>query len=124
MKKVATAAQWTRLLLGLVVVYALFQWSAGSLGSERGESGILVGALVVGAMLLVERAWSGQSVWSTAWAIGLGRPRLRGLVVSLVVCGLMLLTVLVHARRTGSTVSVRPRDGHIHAWLWGVLLRQ
>jgi hypothetical protein len=98
--EVATFAQWTRLLPGFVAVYALFQWSAGSPGSERGEAGILVGALFVGATPVVERAWSGQSVWSAARAIGLGRPSLQGLVVSLVVCGLLLLTVLVHARWT------------------------
>lgn len=117
---VASRDQWTRLLLGFAAVCALFQWSALSLGSNRGEAGVLVAALVVGALLAVERAWSGQSVWSAARAIGLGRPSLRGLVVSVAVCGLLLLAVAVHARWTGSTVTVA--DGAL--WLLPGLFAQ
>jgi membrane protease YdiL (CAAX protease family) len=110
----------TRMLLGFVAVYALFQWSAVSLGSERGQAGVLVAALVVGATLAVERAWSGQSVWCAVRAIGLGRPSLQGLVVSVAVCGLLLLTVPVHARWTGSTVTLT--DGAL--WLLPGLFAQ
>jgi hypothetical protein len=50
-----SASDWLRLLLGLGVVFGVFQWSAVALASNRGEAGLLVGVLVVGATLAAER---------------------------------------------------------------------
>ena len=36
-------SQWLRLLLGLSVIFGLFQWSAGALASYPGEAGLIVG---------------------------------------------------------------------------------
>jgi membrane protease YdiL (CAAX protease family) len=102
---ISNRQQWTRLLLGLCSVYVLFHWSATTLGSERGQAGLLVAALVVSATLGIECLWSGLSIPSAARAIGLGRPRLQGLAISAGICGLALLVVPIFARSTGSAVT-------------------
>jgi membrane protease YdiL (CAAX protease family) len=43
-----------RLLIGAALVFALFQWVATALGSDRGQAGLLVGAIVVSATLAAE----------------------------------------------------------------------
>ena len=98
--------QWTRLLLGLSAVYLLFQWTAAALGSDRGEAGVLVAVIVVCATAAFERIWFAGSVPSALRAIGLGRPWLPGLAASAGVCALLLLTVPLYARATGSTVTM------------------
>lgn len=55
-----TWAQWLWLLLGLILVFGLFHWSADVLRSDRGQAGLIVGALVVSATLFVERILFGQ----------------------------------------------------------------
>jgi membrane protease YdiL (CAAX protease family) len=97
--------QWTRLLLGLCAVHALFQGAAAALGSDRGQAGMPVAVVVVGAIVAVECVWSGASIPSAMRAIGLGSPRLRGLAISGGVCALVLLMVPIHARATGSTLT-------------------
>jgi membrane protease YdiL (CAAX protease family) len=103
---ISTAATWTRLLVELTAVFAIFQWSAAALGSDRGEAGVLVGAVVVGATLLVQRLWPGQTLWSAARAIGLGTPDRLGLVVAAGLSAVLLLLVPLFARITASSVTV------------------
>jgi hypothetical protein len=43
--------QWGRLLCGLAIVFALFQWLAEALGSDRGQAGLVVGIVVVLAIV-------------------------------------------------------------------------
>jgi membrane protease YdiL (CAAX protease family) len=95
----------SRLLLGLLGVFLLFQWSASVLGSDRGQAGLLVAALVVAATLAVERAWFTPTIRAAALAIGLGRPRARGLVVASVISLLLFLVVFLFVRVTGAVVS-------------------
>jgi membrane protease YdiL (CAAX protease family) len=94
------------LLLGLFSVFALFQWSAAVLGSDRGQSGLRVGALVVGATLAVECLWRRQTLISAARAVGLGRPDRLGLAVSAGLCLALLVLVPLFARITGSAVTI------------------
>ena len=47
---------WCRLVLGLFLVFGLFHGSATILGSDRGQSGILIGTLVVAATAAAD--WS------------------------------------------------------------------
>jgi membrane protease YdiL (CAAX protease family) len=114
---IRSPAQWTRLLLELAAVFAVFQWSASSLGSDRGQAGLIVGTLVVAVTLAVERARAGQTLVSSAQAIGLGTPRLTGLGVSAGICVLLLLVVPVFARLTGTSVTVE--SGSLQ-WLAGL----
>jgi len=101
-------AAWLRLLLGLSLVFGLFQWSASALGSDRGQAGIVVGALIVAAAIAVERALFGHRLLIAARALGLGRPRTRGLVVACAVSLLLFLVVLVFVGVTGGQVSFFP----------------
>ena len=93
---------WTRLLLGLALVFALFHWTAAALGSERGEAGLVVGALVVAATLAVERVLFGRPVSSAAREVGLGVPEARGLVAAVGACAMLLLVFPATAALDGS----------------------
>jgi membrane protease YdiL (CAAX protease family) len=103
--EVSTRTDWGRLTLGLTSVYALFHGSATRLGSDRGQAGLAVGAIVVGAVLLVEFLWSRRSFPSLLRAVGLGMPRTQGLAVAAGVGGLVLLVAPLFALATGSTLT-------------------
>ena len=96
----------SRLLLGLLGIFVLFQWSASALGSDRGQAGLVVAALVVAATLAVERMWFAATLRTAALAIGLGRPNARGLVVAAAISLLLFLVVILFVRVTGAAASV------------------
>ena len=108
MSDVFSAGQWARLLVGLAGAFTLFQGSAVALGSDRGQAGLLVAALVVGCVLAAERAWFSSTLRAAARAVGLGPPRPAGLVLSALVSALLVLVVPAFAWSTGSAVSVEP----------------
>jgi membrane protease YdiL (CAAX protease family) len=103
-----SSAQWVRLLLGLTLVFVLFQWSADVLQSDRGQAGLIVGTLIVSATLVVERILFGQRVLAAARALGLGRPRARGLLASAGTCLLLLLLVPLFVQSTGTSIDFFP----------------
>jgi membrane protease YdiL (CAAX protease family) len=105
---------WSRLLLGLALVFALFHGVAAASGSDRGQAGILVGALVVAVTLVAERLLFGESIARAVRSVGLGRPRARGLVVAIGVCVLLMLVFPAVAALEGARLAVDPR--------WAVLL--
>jgi membrane protease YdiL (CAAX protease family) len=96
----------TRLFLEFATIFLIFHGSASALGSDRGQAGVVVGALVVAATLAAERLRSGQSLASASRIIGLGLPRRAGLMASVGVCALLVLVVPVFARSTGTSVAV------------------
>ena len=108
---VSSRRDWARLLAGLLAIYGVLQLTASGLGSERGEAGLVVGALVTLATLVVERAWTGRSIADAARALGLGMPRAPGLATAAGVCLLLLLTVPVFAWLTGAAVRIVPGAG-------------
>jgi membrane protease YdiL (CAAX protease family) len=112
MNGIATPAQWLRLLLGLLAIYAVLQASALALGSDRGQAGLIVGALVVAVALAVERVGFGRTAAPAARAIGLGRPRLPGVAVSVAISLLLVLVVPISLRVSGSSATLAPD------WLW------
>lgn len=67
-------SDWPRLLLGLGLIYAIFQGTASVLGSDRGPAGIVVGAVVVVVTLAVDRVLLGEPLPTAARILGLGRP--------------------------------------------------
>jgi membrane protease YdiL (CAAX protease family) len=101
-------AAWLRLLLGLSLISGLFQWSASALRSDRGQAGIVVGTLIVAAAIAVERALFGDRLLIAARALGLGRPRARGLVVACAVSLLLFLVMFVFVGVTEGQVSCLP----------------
>ncbi len=100
-----------RLTIGLVAVFALFQWSAQRLGSDRGQAGLLVGALVVCATLAVERVAFGQPIRTAARTLGLGRPRAMGMIAAGAI-GISLLLLL-----TLTLLSSGRPFGFVDRWL-------
>jgi membrane protease YdiL (CAAX protease family) len=109
-----------RLLLGLFAVYALFQWSAHALGSDRGQAGLIVAVLVVGATVGVERLWFAQSLRAAMRAIGLSRPRAAGVVASAGISALLLFVIPLYGQLTDATATIR--DGSL--WLLPGLFAQ
>ncbi len=97
-----------KLLGGLCVIFALFQWLATALGSTRGEWGLLIGAVVVLACIAAERVLFGRRSPDAARALGLGRPASRGLVAAIVVSALMLLVIPLHAAVLGGRMEMYP----------------
>ena len=102
---VSDRTDWTRLAIGLVAVFGLFQWSAARLGSDRGQAGLAVAGIVVSGTLVVEYLWWRRSITSTLRTIGLGQPRWQGLATAAGVSGLILLVVPTFASATGSVVT-------------------
>lgn len=100
---------WMRLLLGLAVVFALFHFVAAALGSDRGQAGLLVGALVVAATLAAERVLFGVPATRAARDVGLGRPAMRGLLAAAGACMLLLLVFPALAALGGASVVVDSR---------------
>jgi membrane protease YdiL (CAAX protease family) len=117
---IRTRAQWARLLVELAAVFAIFHWSASFLGSDRGQAGLVVGALVVTVTLLMEGARSAQTPGSAARALGLAAPRLTGMAASLGICVLLLLVVPLFARLAGASVALETGSG----WLLPGLFAQ
>lgn len=100
---------WARLLLGLVAVFALFQWSAAALGSVRGEAGLVVGALVVVALFAVEGWLFGERPAAAARLLGFGRPARSGMLTAVAISAAMLLVIPAYLVATSSSWSTWPR---------------
>ena len=101
-------SQWLRLLLGLILVFGLFQWSAVALTSDRGQSGVIVGLLVVGATIALERLLFGGRIFDAARTLGLGLPRAKGLLVVVGLGVLLFLVVWLFAQATGASLRLFP----------------
>lgn len=94
-------------LAGLVAVYAAFEWSARALGSDRGQAGVPVAALVVASTMSIERLCF-QPTWAAAAAaLGLGVPARRGLLGALLVSGLLLAVIPLHGHLTSAAWALR-----------------
>ena len=101
-------SQWLRLLLGLVLVFGLFHWSAAALGSDFGEAGLFIAVLVVAAIVAVERVLFGQRVVDAPRALGLGRPHSKGLLIACGVSLLLFVVVLAFSWATGARLQFLP----------------
>ena len=117
---VGTPTQWPRLLLGLIAGYLVLQWTAETLGSSRGEAGLLVGALVVLTCLAVERVLFGRPLAQAAGELGLARPAARGLAAALGVAVALLLVFPAYAAVTDARLELYPGWG----WLLPGLFAQ
>ena len=82
-----------RLIVGLSAVFALFQWVAFTFGSDRGQAGLLVGAVVVVATVVADSVLFGGSPARAARLLGLGVPARRGLLAALGVGVLLVLVI-------------------------------
>jgi membrane protease YdiL (CAAX protease family) len=101
--------RWPRLLVGLALVFALFHGLAAAMGSDRGQAGLIIGALVVAATLAVERLLFDVSPAKAMRSVGLGRPHARGLVASASVGALLMLVFPAMAALEDGGLVVDPR---------------
>jgi membrane protease YdiL (CAAX protease family) len=97
-----------KLLIGLAIAFAAFQWSASSLGSDRGQAGMVVGTLVVAVTLCLQRLFFAPTLPSAARSIGLGWPAWRGVLAALVLGATLLCIVPVFAKVTASSIALQP----------------
>ncbi len=107
-----TAGWWWKLLAGLAVVFALFQVLGNTLGSDRGQAGLLIAALVVAALIAAERVLFAQTVGAALRSLGFGRPAPTGLFAALGVCLLLIAVIPVYAALRGASLTAYP------GWLW------
>ena len=95
-------------MVGLLLVFGLFHGSATLLGSDRGQSGILIGTLVVATTAAAGRFLLRQHPGTAVRHLGLGRPRVRGIVVAGGIAILLLLAALLFVRARGLTPASYP----------------
>ncbi len=105
-------ADWSRLVLGLFLVFALFQWSATILGSDRGQQGILIAVLIVAATVAADWLLLRHPRAPALQHLGLGRPRAAGMVLAGGVAVLLLTMAFLFAVATGRTAALYP------GWPW------
>jgi len=99
---------WAKLLIGFGVLLAVLQGSAAVLQSLRGEAGLAVAAMTVGAALLAQRVLFSGS-WREAFAgLGLGVPRLRGMIAAIGVSVLALSAFPLFLTTQGGFISIYP----------------
>lgn len=103
---------WVRLIAGLVIVFALFQWLGNVLHSDRGQAGLLIGLIVVGVTLGFDHAFFSHSLRASARALGLGLPALRGITVAIILCLTLIMALPLVASIIGGTIEFQPK------WLW------
>lgn len=103
-----TAWDWAKLLIGFAVLFAVLQGSAAALLSLRGEAGLWVAAVTVGAALLAQRLLF-VSTWREALAsLGLGAPRTRGVLAAAGVSAVALCAFPLFAITQQAPVSIYP----------------
>jgi hypothetical protein len=95
-----------RLLLGLLVVWAIFDRAAAALVSDRGQGGLVVGSLVIPSTLAVEMLLFRRPIGGAARAVGLGRPALPGVLAATALGLLLLLVFPAFAALTGARLAM------------------
>lgn len=100
--------QGFRLVVGLIAVFALFQFLGKALGSDRGQAGILIGAIIVVATIGIERVFFGGTWFKAFFAVGLGRPVARGILAAVGISAVLLASVLLFAVVTGTSFTFYP----------------
>jgi membrane protease YdiL (CAAX protease family) len=103
---------WARLVFAVLAVYLLFQWSAGALGSVRGEAGLVVAAIVVAATAACERFLFARRPAAVLPALGFGRARRWGMAVAIAISAALLSVIPIFAAATDTPVTLRSD------WLW------
>jgi membrane protease YdiL (CAAX protease family) len=97
-----------KVVVGLVVVYALFEVVARVSGSERGQAGLLVAAIVVGALVVLERTLFGVPWRRALVLLGLGRPAWSGLAIAAGIAVLQLLVLPLVVTLAGVKLRASP----------------
>ncbi len=97
-----------RVTFGLFAVFLLFQASAAALGSDRGQAGLAVGAIVLAATFAVERGLFGTPASLAVKSLGLGKPYLTGVTTACAVSALLWLVLVAFVLGTGVAWTMAP----------------
>ena len=103
---------WGRLLGGLGLVFVLFQGLAHAYGSDRGQTGLVIAAAVVVTLVAFECLLFRQTPTTALRTLGLGRPAVMGVLVTLGAGFLLLAVIPVYAALRGTTLVAYP------GWPW------
>jgi membrane protease YdiL (CAAX protease family) len=104
--------QWPRVVSGVFAVFALFHWLAMFLGSDRGQAGGIVAAVVIAAIVAVERLLFGTDLRTACEVLGLGRPAWRGIRHAIAISVVLVSTVGVFTVIAGAPMALAP------GWMW------
>jgi len=102
-----------RLLIGAALVFALFQWVATALESDRGQAGVLVGAIVVSATIAAECLLFGTGLARAVRRLGFGAPRWRGVLAAGGAGALLLLVFPGSQALTETSFEMYPGWGRL-----------
>lgn len=108
-----SARDWTKLLIGFALLFAVLQGSAAALQSFRGEYGLVVAAVTVAATLVIQRLWFAGTWREAVQSVGLGTPLVRGVLVAPGVSALALIAFPLFLLTTGGSAFLYPNA----AWL-------
>ena len=97
-----------RLIVGLVLVYAVLQGMATALESLRGEAGIGIALAVVAGLMGVECFLFQRTPALALRELGLGRPSGAGLLLAAAISGALLGVLPGFALATGTTIALEP----------------
>lgn len=106
------SVNWVRLLGGFVFLYAVLQGTATALNSPLGQSGVMVGALVLLVALVVRSILFSQSLRASWHRLGMDKPSLRGLLAAFAISVIMIGGAAAYFQMVGYD-SIRPNA----AWL-------
>jgi membrane protease YdiL (CAAX protease family) len=99
-------------LLAFLLVFAVLNGSATWLESLRGEWGLVVGGLTVGALAVAEFAIYGRKPLAALKALGLGMPTGASIAWAATLGAFLLAIIPAYAWWASAELSFRP------AWLW------
>lgn len=99
---------WIKFMAGFAIVFALFQYLGWKFESGRGESGLLIGAIVTLATIITDKWLTGESFKEIYVRIGFGKPSAKGILLSLTVSFLLILIIPLTIIYTGASWSMYP----------------
>jgi membrane protease YdiL (CAAX protease family) len=102
---------WRWITVATILIFLLFHFSASLLGSQRGEWGLVVALLVVGACLIAERLLAGRNLTAACRAIGIASGTTRGLLAALMVSAILLATLPFIFAVSGASLVFLPNWG-------------
>jgi membrane protease YdiL (CAAX protease family) len=107
MVAIATPSAWVRLMAGVAAIFVLFQLLGAALGSDRGQTGILIGIIVAAATIAAERSLFGTPLPAAPRQLGLGAPSPGGVIAALAISAAILVTFPAFTAVTGASLSLR-----------------
>ena len=107
-KKFEAPQSWerSRILLGLLIIFTVFESAARGLGSDRGQAGLIVCAIVIATCLGVESVLFGRSAVHAWRVLGLGLPAARGWMIAFGAVTVLLLILFVVDQADSITIEL------------------